>query len=243
MAFQDPSLIPPPGPPTRVVRVVLTPHGAYPAPLRERASSFAGLPSDRFYRTPATPLWSRAFHWIGQGLSAMNLLVAFFLLAMVVIGVGPLFFGFRPFVVLSGSMEPTIPTGSIAITRPVPSDQLQIGDVIALAPKETALPILHRIVQIENRKGTLYYTTRGDANNENDAEFALPATALQLVGAIPLVGYVVYAAAQPLGTVLLVWLPLLALVTLWLKDRVVQVWRWANTRGYWTVVYRWLAGQ
>ncbi len=208
----------------------------YPEPL-------TGLPSDRFYRAPATPLWHRALHWTWQGVSAMNLLVAFFLLAMVVIGVGPLFFGFRPFVILSGSMEPTIHTGSIAITRPVPSDTLQVGDVIAFAPKETALPIVHRIVQIENRKGTLYYTTRGDANTGNDIEFALPATALQLVGAIPLVGYVVYAAAQPLGTVLLVWLPLLALVTLWFKDRVMQVWRWANARGYWPVVRGWLTGQ
>ncbi len=146
------------------------------------------------------------------------------LAVMVSLAVIPMFLGFRPFVIMSGSMEPTISTGSVAITRPVSSQDLQVGDVIAFNPHpDSVMPIIHRIIKIEERQGTRYYTTRGDANSGDDTEMALPPTGLQVMGAVPVIGYAVFYAAQPTGTVLLVFVPIVLLVLLWIKDRVIGI--------------------
>lgn len=118
-------------------------------------------------------------------------------------------------------MEPTISTGSVALARPVPSQELQVGDIIAFNSHPGAvLPTIHRIVQVEERQGTRYYTTRGDANTGSDAEMALPPTADQVQTAIPFIGYAVFYAAQPVGKIVLVAIPLVLLALLWAKDRV-----------------------
>jgi signal peptidase len=193
-----------------------------------RSSQASSLSSDAIYPVLSAPE-KLSRNWIArtwQLVAFAGLAVALAVLVAVMAGVVPVFFGLRPFVVVSGSMEPTISTGSIAITRPVKTDGLQIGDVIAFNPSSDAgLPIVHRIVKIEERNGIRYFTTRGDANTGDDAESALPATSLEVIGAIPFVGYAVFYAAQPLGTVLLVWAPLCLLAGLWLKDRIVLFWR------------------
>ncbi len=148
---------------------------------------------------------------------------ALVLVLAVAVGIVPMFFGFRTFVVVSGSMEPTIATGSVAIAAPIPTQNLQVGDVIAFSPSsEATLPIIHRIVKIDERDGVRYVTTRGDANTSDDAPLALPSKGLLVIATIPLVGYAVYYAAQPFGTLVLVWAPLILLAVLWLKDRVVK---------------------
>ena len=186
----------------------------------------AGLPSDTFYAVaPVSPTQSRVWAKNLWRIAAFaGLIIAAALILAVAVGVGPMFFGFRTFVVVSGSMEPTIATGAIAIAVPVPSRDLQIGDVIAFSPSsEAALPIIHRIVRIEERDGIRYFTTRGDANTGDDAQLALPPMGLRVIKAIPFAGYATYYAAQPTGTLVLVWAPLLILAALWLKDRVVTL--------------------
>jgi signal peptidase len=146
------------------------------------------------------------------------------LLASVALGIVPIFMGMRPFIVISGSMEPTIHTGSVVVTRPIPSVQLKVGDIIAFNPRaEAALPIVHRIVALENRKGQSYAITRGDANNADDAEIALGPTSLHVANAIPLIGFAAYYAAQPWGTVIFVWIPSGLLAALWIKDQVTHL--------------------
>jgi len=174
---------------------------------------------------PPPPESLRRQRPVSRILAALGLAGALIFALSVIVGVMPMFLGFRTFVVVSGSMEPTISTGAIALSHSVPSDSLQVGDVIAYSPSSAAaLPIIHRIVAITERKGQRYFTTRGDANTGNDAELNLPSSALQVTGSIPFVGYAVYYAAQPWGSVLLVWIPLGMLVGLWIKDRI-GTWR------------------
>jgi len=178
--------------------------------------------------TPAPKTPTRRPFEIGWGkriLGGITLVGAFTLLVAVMAGVAPLFFGYHPFVVLSGSMEPTIATGAIALARVVPSQNLRVGDVIAFNPHaDAALPVIHRIIALEDRRGVRYAITRGDANTGADAEIALPSPGLQVMGSIPFAGYAVYYAAQPAGTLVLVWIPLALLVGFWITDRVRQ-WR------------------
>lgn len=146
------------------------------------------------------------------------------LLALAVLSaVAPVFFGLHSFVILSGSMEPTISTGSVALARAVPSETLQQGDIIAFQSHAGAgLPTVHRIIRIQLREGTRYYTNRGDANTGNDAEITLPPEAMQVIGSIPVIGYLIFYAAQPAATLVLVVLPLVLLVLLWARDWLIR---------------------
>ena len=192
---------------------------------RRRSGGLGSLPVDPLgmpesLAPKTTAVWAQRV-WAMATLS--GLAAALILVLAVAVGIVPMFFGFRTFVVVSGSMEPTIATGSIAITAPIPSQKLQVGDVIAFSPSsDAALPIIHRIVKVDERDGARYVTTRGDANTSDDAPLALPAKGLLVIATVPLVGYAVYYAAQPFGTLVLVWVPLILLAVLWLKDRLVK---------------------
>jgi signal peptidase len=63
---------------------------------------------------------------------ATGLFVLLFIVAAVII-LAP-FAGWHIDTVLSGSMEPAIPTGSMVITGPVAASDIRVGDVIAFSP-------------------------------------------------------------------------------------------------------------
>lgn len=97
----------------------------------------------------------------------VNMIAASFtilVLLAVTILVGPKLFGFNPYVVQSGSMEPLIPTGGVAYINTRDTD-VGIGDVITFyTGEDTDKLVTHRIVREEN--GT--WVTKGDANDTED---------------------------------------------------------------------------
>lgn len=80
----------------------------------------------------------------------------------------PSFFGWKPFIVLSGSMETKIYAGDIAIIKETDNNNLKENDIIAFKKGETV--ITHRIVKIENKDGKKIFYTKGDNNNTIDNE-------------------------------------------------------------------------
>ncbi len=85
------------------------------------------------------------------------------LLAVTVL-MGPKLFGFNPYVVQSGSMEPLIPTGGVAYINTRDTD-VSIGDVITFhAGEDTDKLVTHRIVGEKNGA----WVTKGDANDTED---------------------------------------------------------------------------
>lgn len=74
----------------------------------------------------------------------------------------PILFGYKPLVVLSGSMEPTYKVGSVIYYHQADQNKLHVDDVITF--KENEKSITHRINKIENGK----YITKGDANDSVD---------------------------------------------------------------------------
>lgn len=73
--------------------------------------------------------------------------------------------GIRPCVVLSGSMEPNIPTWSLCFVNTRTSyDDLALGDVIVYNRRSDDLRIIHRVIKIEDEG----ITTKGDANTISD---------------------------------------------------------------------------
>ena len=83
-------------------------------------------------------------------------------------GEGTFLFGYRPVVILTGSMEPYMKVNGVVLTKAVDDiEELEVGDVISYhvqSEKGNLLRITHRIIDIE---GELIYT-KGDNNNVAD---------------------------------------------------------------------------
>lgn len=79
----------------------------------------------------------------------------------------PSLFGYKPFIVLSGSMETQIYVGDLVIVKEVDSNTLKKNDIIAFRDSEN-LVTTHRIVNVINNDKGLCFETKGDNNNTKD---------------------------------------------------------------------------
>ena len=119
---------------------------------------------------------------------------------------------------LSGSMQPTVHSGDVAVLWKVPASSLRAGDVISFHPPgDLSAPKMHRIATLTRGPQGLQITTKGDANNVADPWGKLVlrgATAYRMVGVIPLVGWPAVAIGHfGAGLLLILAGALLALVT------------------------------
>jgi signal peptidase len=178
-----------PGPGVPAVRVV-----GVPAPR----TSVEQLPARRSGPRHARPPRRR---WVDHLLTVAALLG----LAMTAVTVLAAQTGLRPLVVRSGSMEPTIPTGSMVLVRTVPAAAIRAGDVVAVErPDRTR--VTHRVVSVEHRGATASLVLRGDANTDPDPEPVVVARAGRLVATAPLLGRVGGFLSSAKGGFVLGWL-------------------------------------
>ena len=90
----------------------------------------------------------------------------------------------RPAVVMSGSMEPTLPVGSVVFIDEMAADEVEIGDAIAFRIGENY--VTHRI--LDKKDGC--YVTKGDANDSMDPWQIAPSQVEgKVIFSIPYVGY------------------------------------------------------
>ncbi len=84
--------------------------------------------------------------------------------------------GFRIYHILTGSMEPTIPTGSNILVKETDPDKLQVGDIITFRSEQlSGAANTHRITHITtDEAGRKCFITKGDANNVEDSAFVYP---------------------------------------------------------------------
>lgn len=146
------------------------------------------------------------------------LLVTAFVLGLAAITIGPRLFAYQALVVRSGSMAPTIPTGSIVFYRPVAAADVKQGDIIVFTEPGTNTKVTHRVYSIGTGPNGRYFTTKGDANGAPDP-WHIPAvgTGWKAVWHLPYVGYVLFDIQSTYGRLLLLLVPaaLLAAITLW----------------------------
>ncbi|WP_228507639.1 signal peptidase I [Herbiconiux sp. VKM Ac-1786] len=154
-----------------------------PAPLRHRAG--------RRHRSDEAGREHGVLHAIGVGLSA-GLLVLVLGLAVVTILL-PLAVGGRPLTVLTQSMEPGLPPGTLIIVKPEPVGEIRLGDVVTYQI-ESGKPgvVSHRVVEKTfATDGSLTFRTKGDNNDAVDEQ---PVREVQIVGvlwySVPLLGWV-----------------------------------------------------
>ena len=111
------------------------------------------------------------------------------------------FHGFRVEVILSGSMKPSVNTGSLVIIRELHSWQYQIGDIVSFRPPTAhAESITHRIIDLDMVNGVNVMRTKGDANSSSDLwQSSLGSISGKVLFSIPWIGYPVAWLRLPIG--------------------------------------------
>jgi signal peptidase len=105
--------------------------------------------------------------------------------------------GLKPVVVLSGSMEPAIKTGSLAFIDTSDRDVF-VGDVISF--RAGNLLVSHRVIEITAQG----YKTKGDNNDVADAGIVKDSCVEgKILFSVPGAGYFLKTAAVPAGMVII----------------------------------------
>ena len=82
----------------------------------------------------------------------------------------PTILGYKPFIVLSGSMETELYKGDLAIVKNVDVNDLKVNDIIAFKDTDNYI-VTHRIVEIIKDNGVTKFVTKGDNNNIKDSGY------------------------------------------------------------------------
>ena len=128
----------------------------------------------------------KIWNWISGVLVGIVVLLAIAL-------VGVRLIGLEPYVVLSGSMEPTYHVGSLIYVKSVDYKELKVGDPITYMISQDTV-VTHRIIEVlvdEEDPNTIRYFTQGDANEQPDGTSVHYKNIIgKPVFSIPYLGYV-----------------------------------------------------
>lgn len=146
----------------------------------------------------------------------LNIIIMIVLLALALLMIVPKFVGGQNLAVLSGSMEPGIPVGSMVVTKQVKPESLKEGDVITFRISDTTM-VTHRVVKIDKEQQQI--TTKGDANNVEDAT---PVAFANVVGKkvfhVPYAGYITMHIKSPLGIAVICGIVIVLILLNFLPD-------------------------
>lgn len=128
--------------------------------------------------------------------------VALFIVVTTESGEAPNFFGYSMFRVISGSMEPELPVGSMIVVKRVEPEEVKVGDIITFFSTDPTLRggvNTHRVVDIDDSGMDILFMTKGDANQFMDEYGAVGSN---LIGVViydsKLIGTAVRLASNPL---------------------------------------------
>ena len=167
--------------------------------IHKERSTEAGTPAPASTAGPehrSAPPAKTLLEYLAIGLSA-GLLALVLLLAAVVVVI-PRIAGATPDTILTTSMEPTLPPGTLVVVKPEAARNIHVGDVMTyqIRPGDPAV-ISHRVVAISHStNGDFTFTTKGDNNAVADPP-VVPAQVRGVVWySVPLLGYVNSALDQ-----------------------------------------------
>ena len=117
-------------------------------------------------------------------------------------------------VVLSGSMEPSMPTGGLAFVEPVDPAAIRVGDVVTFpVPGHPGALVSHRVTSVEQVAGKPVLVTKGDANDEVDA-WRVPASSVKgkVNSSVPYLGHASQLLRTQAGFLLVLVVPGLLII-------------------------------
>ena len=109
------------------------------------------------------------------------------------------FFGLQMLIFQTGSMAPTMPTGTAAIAQPITAEQINVGDVV-MVERQGLLPVTHRVVSAKPDPavdGGVILVLKGDDNEVNDPSPYHVTEAVRVVFPIPGLGTVIGLSREP----------------------------------------------
>lgn len=103
---------------------------------------------------------------LGAILSLLAMICYLLIIAVLAIA-APMAAGYKPVVVLTGSMEPTYPVGSVIYYKSSPFDSIQVGDVISFSVNSDSRTVVtHRVFEKDPAQNQ--FIVKGDANASPD---------------------------------------------------------------------------
>lgn len=102
-----------------------------------------------------------------------GLLLSFILISGIMLkakssGVQPSIFGNKFYIVLTGSMSPTIKVGDLVVVKEVKPEDIKENDIITFGSNSSDNITTHRVKEVLNDGQDISYVTQGDANNVED---------------------------------------------------------------------------
>ncbi|WP_407652171.1 signal peptidase I [Halomicrococcus gelatinilyticus] len=123
------------------------------------------------------------------------------------------------YVVLSGSMEPALSSGDVIYVNDVPAESINEGDVITFSEGGAGKTTTHRVVEKTTQGGQVAFITKGDNNENRDAETRQPDEIIGVVAfSVPLIGDLLQFAGARFGILAFIVVPSILYIALTAKD-------------------------
>lgn len=149
----------------------------------------------------------KIFEFVAIGFFA----VLFLFGGLVVFSLLPISGNIKLLTVLSGSMEPSVHTGSLIFIKP--TNNYKVGDIVTRKTSDAKVTVTHRISEKKVIDGKTIFNTKGDANNSDDNEKVTPEMIVGRVFLnIPYLGYAVGFAKTKHGLIIIILIPALIII-------------------------------
>ncbi len=226
----------------RSVRVcaVPSPRSAQPQPFRPRSRPVPDapgqarpgrpVPSGPAPTTAAGPRSSLRRRVRGLASLALTLAAALGVLAVLLLALGPHTGQYRTLTMLTGSMTPQFPAGSVVVVTPERAEDVEVGQVMTFhAPTPDRHVVTHRVIAVDRTGAQTVVRTQGDANPSPDPWDAVLQDGIiwRARGAVPYLGFALQELRGPAVQTFLTRVLPLGLLG-WL---LVGVWRPASEAG------------
>ncbi len=166
----------------------------------------------------------KALRIVGNILTALILIFALFVMIFTVVSVNTVnreeasIFGYKPYIVLSDSMQDTFEVGDMVISKSVDVSTLEPGDIITFSsidPANYGETVTHKIREITTYEGEPAFVTYGTTTGADDA-YPVPFANVtgQYQFRLPGMGYFFEFLRTPAGYVTLILIPFLLLIIL-----------------------------
>ncbi|NLC54458.1 MAG: signal peptidase I [Erysipelothrix sp.] len=143
-------------------------------------------------------------------LLTVGLLIFAFLL------VGVRFLGYTPYAIISGSMEPAYPVGSLVYVQKVDVEEIEVNTPITFVLNEDLVVATHRVVDID--KEAKLFKTKGDANNSVDGKPVHFNNVLGVVKySLPYLGYLSVYLKSRKGLIVMISLIIVVVISTLIK--------------------------
>ncbi|MPW24652.1 signal peptidase I [Alkalibaculum sp. M08DMB] len=129
----------------------------------------------------------------------------------------PHLIGVKTFVVLSGSMEPSVHTGSLAYIKASTPDEITKGDIITYTMTgDNGYLVTHRVVSVNEVENV--FITKGDANETNDGPVEFERLVGKLLFSIPYLGFLTAFIKTKQGIVLMIGILIVMIILTFLPQ-------------------------